>query len=479
VTAARLVLPALRWDPERKFDHQAIDRALALGVGGFIVFGLNAIQGGRGVPARTLRALIMDVTARAGRALLWASDLERGAGQQVAGCTELPPPAALASLGDPALLRWAGSHTAREAHSVGLNWVLAPVCDLDLEPKNPIVQTRAFGGESDAVGEAVAEWITGARAGGVLACAKHWPGHGRTTTDSHDTVPVVETTLQQLRDQDEAPFRAAIKAGVDSVMTAHVSYPALDPSGRTATFSAPILARLREVGFDGLIVTDALLMEGAGGLGPGAMALAAIEAGCDLLCYPTDLEGTVAALIGAEQGPHAKRIRESLARYERALAEVQAREQKEVAGGYTPDGVAEALLAAGLRRGTVEGPIGGVTIDVVDDDQDGRWPASPNTYLADALGGAEGRIGGWADAADGDFKILMALAEPRASKGRAGFSAENRARLANLAPKADLVVLFGHPRLCKEIPGDRPLLVAWHRQQLMQHAVARWLLGRR
>jgi beta-glucosidase len=498
VTAARLVLPALRWDPERKFDQEAIDRALVLGVGGFIVFGLNAIQGGRGVPARTLRALIIDVTARAGRPLLWASDLERGAGQQIAGCTELPPPAALASLGDPALLRWAGWHTAREAHAVGLNWVLAPVCDLDLEPRNPIVQTRAFGGESESVGEAVAEWIAGARAGGVLACAKHWPGHGRTTADSHDTVPVVESPLQQLRDQDEAPFRAAIKAGVDSVMTAHVSYPALDPSGRTATFSAPILARLREVGFNGLIVTDALLMEGAGAHAPGKLAIAAIEAGCDLLCYPTDLETTVAALEAALQiGPQAERIRESLARYGRALAEVQQREHREVAGSYTPGGIADALLAAGLRRAEVRAPIGGVTIDVVDDDQGGRWPASPNTYLADAL-----REAGLLTDADTDvdasagsqegithphthphphpvFKVLAAMAEPRASKGRAGFSAENRARLANLAPKADLVVLFGHPRLCKEIPGDRPLLVAWHRQQLMQHAVARWLLERR
>jgi beta-glucosidase-like glycosyl hydrolase len=412
----------------------------------------------------------MDVTARAGRPLLWASDLERGAGQQVAGCTELPPPAALASLGDPALLRWAGWHTAREAHAVGLNWVLAPVCDLDVEPKNPIIQTRAFGEESEAVGEAVAEWITGARAGGVLACAKHWPGHGRTTADSHDTVPMVESTLQQLRDQDEAPFRAAIKAGVDSVMTAHVSYPALDPSGRTATFSPPILARLREVGFEGLIVTDALLMEGTRGLGPGEMALAAIDAGCDLLCYPTDLEATVITLEAALQvGPQGGRIRESLDRYERALAEVQRRDHREVAAGYTPDGVADALLAAGLRRGEVRGPIGGVTIDVVDDDEGGRWPASPNTYLADAL----------AESGAGPFRVLAAMAEPRASKGRAGFSAENRARLANLAPKADLVVLFGHPRLCKEIPGDRPLLVAWHRQQLMQNAVARWLLERR
>ncbi|MBW8771710.1 MAG: hypothetical protein JF590_00215 [Gemmatimonadetes bacterium] len=479
---ARLVLPALRWDPETKFDHQAIDRALELGVGGFIVFGLNAIQGGRGVPARTLRALIIDVTARAGRPLLWASDLERGAGQQVAGCTELPPPAALASLGDPALLKWAGWHTAREAHSVGLNWVLAPVCDLDLEPKNPIVQTRAFGEESEGVGEAVAAWIAGARAGGVLACAKHWPGHGRTTADSHDTAPVVDVPAQLLRDQDEAPFRAAIRAGVESVMTAHVSYPGLDPSGRTATFSAPILGRLRELGFEGLIATDALLMEGATAMGPGEVALAAIDAGCDLLCYPTDLEATVAALQGARSGPRAARIEGSLARYDRALAEVQGRVHVDVTGAYTPDGIADALLAAGLRRGEIQGPLPPIAIEVVDDDQGGRWPASPSTYLRDALREADALTDADTDApadAGATCKVLLAMAEPRASKGRAGFSAENRARLANLAPKADLVVLFGHPRLAREIPGDRPLLIAWHRQKLMQDAVARWLLARR
>lgn len=480
MTAARLVLPALRWDPEHGFDHQAVDSALALGVGGFIVFGLNAIQGGLGVPARTLRAFIIDVTARAGRPLLWASDLERGAGQQVAGCTELPPPAALASLGDPTLLRWAGWHTACEAHAVGLNWVLAPVCDLDVEPRNPIVQTRAFGDEAEGVGAAVAEWITGARAGGVLATAKHWPGHGRTLADSHDTVPVVDAPAQLLRDQDEAPFRAAIKAGVDTVMTAHVAYPALDPSGRAATFSAPILARLRELGFDGLIATDALLMDGAEGKGPGAVALAAIEAGCDLLCYPTDLRASVVTLeAAAEVGPQGPRIRESLARYERVVAEVQARTHTEVGGTFTPDGIADALLARGLRRGPVTGPLPRIEVDLVDDDQGGKWPASPNTYLADALHEAEEGKGGSADDGAVRFTVLAAMAEPRASKGRAGFSAENRARLANLAPKADLVVLFGHPRLCKEIPGDRPLLVAWHRQKLMQDAVARWLLARR
>ena len=471
---ARLVLPALRWDPERGFDREAVDRALTLGVGGFIIFGLNAIQGGRGVPARTLRALIIDVTARAGRPLLWASDLERGAGQQVAGCTELPPPGALASLDDPALLRWAGWHTAREAHGVGLNWVIAPVCDLDLEPRNPIVQSRAFGAEPESVGEAAALWIQGARAGGVMTCAKHWPGHGRTTADSHDTIPVVDASAQTLRDQDEAPFRAALAAKVDGVMTAHVSYPSLDPSGDPATFSAPILQRLRDLGFDGLIATDALLMEGAAGKA-GAVALDAIRAGCDILCYPTDLDATVAALTGAADDPAiAPRLAESLRRYETALIEANGRGVGEVAGGYLPAGVADALLQRGLRRGKVARGGAPVALEIIDDDLGGRWPASPNRYLAEAL--TELKLLAAAGGA-ASFKVLAALAEPRASKGRAGFSAENRARLANLAPKADLVVLFGHPRLLKEVPGDVPVLVAWHRQKLMQEGVARWLLA--
>lgn len=474
MTAARLVLPAIRWDPERKFDHQAIDQALALGVGGFIVFGLNAIQGGRGVPARTLRALIIDVTARAGRPLLWASDLERGAGQQVAGCTELPPPAALASLGDPAIFRWAGWQTAREARGVGINWILAPVADLDIEPRNPIVQTRAFGDEAELVGEAVAEWIAGARSGGLLACAKHWPGHGRTTADSHDGIPAVDAEARLLREQDEAPFRAAVKAGVEGVMTAHVAYPALDPTGTPATFSSPILARLRQIGFDGLVATDALVMEGAGGQGPGAAGLAALAAGCDILCYPADVEATVLALEQATDPRLKARIADSLRRYEGALAATMGRTPGPAPLDLTPDRVADLLVERGMRRGEAPRTAGRIAVEIVDDDLGGRWPASPNSYLGVALGSPDGGAAGWADDAVG-CRLLAAFAEPRASKGRAGFSAENRARLAHLAPKADLVVLFGHPRLMKEIPGDRPLLVAWHRQKLMQEAVARWL----
>jgi len=246
------------------------------------------------------------------------------------------------------------------------------------------------------------------------------------------------------------------------------------------------------------VATDALLMDGAAG-NAGTVACDAIRAGCDILCYPTDLEATVAALTGATDPVLSARIAESLTRYDAAVAWVNGKGE-ELAEGFTPEGVADLLLSRGLRRGT---PVRGgapVAIEIVDDDQGGRWPASPSTYLADALREAKALVEEQADA-DGDadasargnagsagphahphphthpsFKVLMALAEPRASKGRGGFSAENRARLAHLAPKADLIVLFGHPRLCKEIPGDRPILFAWHRQKLMQEAVARWLL---
>jgi beta-glucosidase-like glycosyl hydrolase len=476
---ARLVLPALRWDPATGFDHAAIDRALALGVGGFIVFGLNAIQGGRGVPARTLRALVIDTTARAGRPLLWASDLERGAGQQVAGCTELPPPAALASLGDPAVSRWAGWLTAREAHATGLNWVLAPVCDLDLEPRNPIVQTRSFGADPGEVARHVTAWIEGCRAGGALACAKHWPGHGRTTADSHDVVPTVDAGADALAAHDGRPFRAAIAAGVDGVMTAHVAYPALDPSGTPATFSPPILSRLRAEGFDGLIATDALMMDAAAGKGPGAVAVDAIAAGCDLLCYPPDVEAAVAALDAAvARDPRlASLVRDALRRYEAALATQAALTHRDVPAPYrSADALADALVERGMRRGAIERVTRPIAVQVVDDDLGGRWPASPTTHLAEALAAGKGLA---AEGTDRAFHLLAIFAEPRASKGRAGLSAEHRRRVAELASQADLVVLFGHPRLAEEVPGDRPLLVAWHRQRLMQEGVARWLLARR
>ena len=464
--AAHLVLPALRAQADGSFDHESsrVTEALALGAGGFILFG------GTSDSVRTLTA---GLNSRAGRPLLIASDLERGAGQQVAGLSELPPPAALAALGDLDVIRWAGALTASEARSVGINWVLAPDADLDILAANPIVQTRSFGADPAKVAEAVGAWVGGCQAAGAMASVKHWPGHGRTSTDSHDGVPVVATDAATLRDSDQRPFAAAIAAGVGSVMTCHVSFPALDSTGVPATLSPPILHRLREdLSFSGLIVTDALIMAGA--RGEDAL-VRALGAGCDLLLYPDD---TTAAVHAVEAAIASGRLVEghvaaSVMRAERAASHWSAAPVIAPTGRFRdPAALADALLERPLLRGAPPRLRGGLELVVVDDDIGGAWPASPSHYLARALGAAGAPLSELGE------RVVLAFAEPRASKGRAGFSEEHRRRLADLAPDASLVVLFGHPRLLADIPGEAPVLLAWHRQRLMQEAVARWLVAR-
>ncbi len=313
---ARLVFPALRWR-RGSFAHEReqIDQALTAGVGGFIVFG------GTREAVATLTA---ELRAQAGRPLLIGADLERGAGQQVRGLTELPPAAALGALDDLDATHAAALITATEALSVGLNWAFAPVCDLDVEPKNPIIQTRSFGADPQRVGEQAAVWVRGCQEHGVLACAKHYPGHGRTTQDSHATVPQVATPFAQLAEQDLGPFEFAIRAGVGSVMAAYVAYPGWDATGRAAAFSAPILGYVRDpLNFSGFLVTDALIMGGATATQAEAPAtVTALAAGCDGLLYPEDFGAVIAALdraVGTEIPP--ARADEALARYDRALGE--------------------------------------------------------------------------------------------------------------------------------------------------------------
>ncbi len=227
MTPARLVFPVLRWGsraPDEVWPD--VRAALDLGVGGFVVFGGSMIA---------MKELVGRALEHAGRPVLFAADLERGAGQQLEGATPLPPPAALASLTDRGLLE-AARMTAEEAASAGIGWVLAPMADLDVEPANPIVGTRSFGADPAAVAHVVRVWVRTAQDEGVHACAKHFPGHGRTTADSHAELPVVGATRGDL-DADLTPFRAAIEAGVRTIMMAHVVYPHLDPSGAPASLS--------------------------------------------------------------------------------------------------------------------------------------------------------------------------------------------------------------------------------------------------
>lgn len=458
-------MPALRWSAETGFAHEAaaIERAMALGVGGFILFGGEA---------HAVRALVTDLRAAARHPILIGSDLERGAGQQFAGLTELPPPRALATLDDTALSATAGLITASEARSVGVDWVFAPDADLDHAAENPIVQTRSFGSDPADVAAHVAAWVRGCAEGGALACAKHFPGHGRTTQDSHAELPVVDADLATLEGTDWLPFRAAIEAGVPSVMTGHIAFPALDRSGLPATLSPVLLAILRErLAFEGAIVSDALIMEGAfAATSEGEAYARALAAGVDVLLYPRDVAGAVAAIAGG--AVPAARLDAALARRE-ALLDRAAR----LSTGASREGatfardVADRIVAAGVRRGALPAPGGRVRLVVVDDDVGGPYPPSPSHWFGRALEAAGVTL------ADDGVPVVAVFAEPRAWKGRAGLGAASRAALDAWVPGAALVVLFGHERLLAELPAGPPVLLAWHRQRPLQEAAARVVAG--
>ena len=470
---ARLVFPALRWRRE-SFAHERpkIDAALAAGVGGFIVFG-----GTR----EAVATLTRELREQAGRPLLVGADLERGPAQQVRGLTELPSAAALGWLDDLDATRACGMITGTEARSVGITWAFGPVCDLDLEPKNPIVQTRAFGADPVRVGEQAAVWVRGLQEHGVLGCAKHYPGHGRTTQDSHATLPHVRAALTELQQVDVAPFEYAIRAGVGSVMSAFVAYPDWDPSGRAASFSPDILGYLRDtLNFGGLVVTDALIMAGASAAQPvPAATVGAVAAGCDALLYPENFTSVVAALdraVGAEIS--AARADEALAHYGDALAGWADLPDQGEPGlsdhAAFADGLADRV--AHLVRGdapTIHAPL---TVWIVDDDVGGPYTVGPRDVFHATLRDAGVSL---VQRATGNVqRIVLVYAEPRSWKGRADLGARSRAAVRRLVPGAQLVVLFGHPRLASQIPGTAPILLCWHGQPLMQRAAARWVLGR-
>ena len=464
MTLARLVMPALRASADGAFVHETerIGQAIGLGVGGFIIFG--------GTPD-AVRRLTRELVAAAGRPLLIGSDLERGAGQQFAGLTEFPPPRALAALDDLGDIATAAAVTAREARSLGINWVFAPDADLDILPGNPIVQTRSFGDDPRRVADCVRVWVEACQSAGALACAKHYPGHGRTATDSHAGLPVVRASAATLAGSDIIPFDAAIEARVAAVMTAHVAFPSLDPTGAPATRSRTILGALREgKGFDGLIVTDALIMEGAtAGTSEAEGVVEAIAAGVDILLYPHDMVAVVAALDAAASTGRlpAARVGDALARYGLALTQVSRPAGPAAPAPEAARSMADRLLAHGITGAALAPLRAPIELVVVDDDLGGPYPPGPSDWVERALTG-EGLTG------RGGSCVGLVFAEPRAWKGRAGLGAASLARLEELR-EADLIVLFGHPRLAAELPAGVPVLVAWHRQRLMQEAVARWV----
>lgn len=226
--------------------------------------------------------------------LLIAADIEEGVGQRFTGATWFPPPMALGKIAESNLSEAEnhafvmGKITAQEALAIGINWILAPVVDVNNNPDNPVINIRSFGDRPEIVSKLATSFINGANSDPVLTTAKHFPGHGDTITDSHFDLPQILHNEARLQQIELPPFEAAIKAGVDGVMTAHLLIEAWDKKN-PATLSYGILTKqLREkLSFEGLIVTDALIMGGvAKYASASAIAVKAIAAGADILLMP-------------------------------------------------------------------------------------------------------------------------------------------------------------------------------------------------
>jgi beta-N-acetylhexosaminidase len=254
--------------------------------------------------------------------LLVAGDFERGASMRVDGTTVFPQAMAFGAAGDLAFARFEGQVTAREARAFGVHWLFFPVADVNNNPDNPIINIRSYGEDPKQVSALAAAFIEGTRADPkyrVLTTAKHFPGHGDTAVDTHLNMAVINATRERLESVELAPFRSAIQAGVDAIMTAHIAVPAVAPPNVPATLSREILTGLLrdEMGFKGIVVTDALEMGGiAQGHSSGEAAVLAIEAGADALVMPPDPEAAVKAILAAVQSGRLTRVRidESVAR---------------------------------------------------------------------------------------------------------------------------------------------------------------------
>jgi len=264
------------------------------GIGGFILFGGRKDE---------VKHFIHNIQSRAEIPLFIASDIERGVGQQVEETTLLPCQMAIAAAidedrpEDSALLEKALEALSDEAQDIGINMPLIPVLDINQKPDNPIICTRAFSDSPKSVIWFGSEYIKVLERSGLISCAKHFPGHGDTTTDSHITLPVINKSHNDLLDIDIMPFKEAIKTGVSSIMVGHLSIPAVDaqPSSLSRRIITDILRG--ELGFKGLVMTDALIMHALNDIAN--VSLKCLNAGIDILLHPVDVDLTVEELISA------------------------------------------------------------------------------------------------------------------------------------------------------------------------------------
>jgi len=311
-------------DINKKFKYY--QSLVKKGIGGFIVFGGKLKEVTKGIKR---------LQDSAETPLFIGSDLERGLGQQIEGGTLFPTAMAIGqtinpkSKDDIRLLRKAISIIAQEAKSTGINVIFSPVLDVDTNPRNPIIRTRAFSDNPQKVAWFGKEFIKGFQTAGVFACAKHFPGHGDTSKDSHIELPAVRADIKRLQDVELYPFREAIKAGVKMVMVGHLKVPAIDSKFPTSLSQKTIKGLLRKkMGFKGLVVTDAMNMGAVSGREPaseGKACLIALKAGADILLHPSNPEEVIDYLSSRwdEIMPRVKESFQKILKAKKGLCKVQ------------------------------------------------------------------------------------------------------------------------------------------------------------
>jgi beta-N-acetylhexosaminidase len=427
------------------------------------------------------------------------------------GGTSFPPTMAFGAMGDEAFAREYGRITAVEARAVGVHLNFAPVLDVNSNPLNPIINTRAFGEDPQEVARLGAAYLAGAREGGVLTTAKHFPGHGDTRTDSHVELPVVDADLERLEGLELIPFRRAVEEGVDAVMTAHVAVPGiLGPLGPPATLSPYFLTELlrEEMGFQGLLLTDAIRMRAiSDGYGPGEAAILALEAGADIILAPADVWITLEAV---EEAVASGRItRERLDASVRRVLELKARVGLHRSRMVSLDRIGEVV---GSREHLATADSAATRSMTLPRDRDGLIPLDPERYrrvLHVVYAREESLTAGlalrsslevyfrelstrrlgpgspatayeelaWARG-QSDLVMVSVFVPPRSGAGEVAVPpALSRFVEESASTRPTVVVSLGNPYLLSAFPAVGTYLLAWGPHEVSQRATARALVG--
>ena len=467
--------------------------------------------------------------------LLVSADLEAGLGMRFEDVTYGPWAMAIAAAGDPALAEKRAYATAREARAIGIGQVFAPVADVNVNPDNPVINVRSFGEDPSDVSRYVEATVKGLEAGGVLATLKHFPGHGDTATDTHRSLAIVPADRARLESVELVPFRAGIKAGAESVMVAHVSIPALDETPAPALPNPPkpvdavgenvevelngtmpaslsglvVTGILRkELGFPGLVVTDAMRMGGiTSHFAAGEAAVRAILAGSDQVVMSADTDAAVAAVKDAVRSGRitearldetVKRIldaKRKLKLYEDRIpfvaglarivdtpaiqaleAEIARRSLtlvREQAGALPLRKSAKLLSLVIADEASLNGPTGPLAADLR-----ARVP-SMKTVRLDPRSTPEETQAAVEAARDADVVLVSLFVRTRSGQGKVTVPQAGRDALPPILAlgKPVVAVSFGSPYLLRDFPDLPTYLCAWGGQDVGQAAAVQALFG--